>query len=142
MSSTRGEVIVLAEDDALLRHTVGEVLRMQGYVVETAPEGRAALSLLQTLPRVDLLLTDIMMPGGMNGVQLACAARGLSAGLRIMFATGYSDKHVLDQWPETLDVIHKPFSLDELCRRVADRMKELGGPARAPQLTRQQWGLV
>ena len=124
--SARGEVIVVAEDDALLRHTVGEALRMQGYVVETAANGHAALGLLRTLPRVDLLLTDIMMPGGMNGIELARAARGLSAGLRIMFASGFSDKDMLAQWPETLDVVNKPFSLDELCGRVGARLREGG----------------
>ena len=122
----RGEVIVLAEDDALLRHTVGEVLRGAGYVVETAPHGPAALSLLQSLPKTDLLLTDIMMPGGMNGVELAHAARALLPDLRIMFATGYSDKDVLALWPERLDLISKPFNLDELCAHVRER---LAGPA-------------
>ena len=108
----------------MLRHTVGEVLREQGYVVKTARDGSSALTLLQTLPRIDLLLTDVMMPGGMNGVELALAARRLSAGLRIMFATGYSAQDVLAQWHEKLDVISKPFSLDELCRRVRARMHE------------------
>ena len=117
-----GDVIVLVEDDALLRHTIGEALRARGYVVETAPEGRAALMLLQTLPRVDLLFTDIMMPGGMNGIELARAARAISGQLNIMFATGYSDANVLAQWPERFDLLTKPFNLDELCSRVGARL--------------------
>jgi PAS domain S-box-containing protein len=113
----KGEIILVAEDDALLRHTVSEVLRGQGYTVETAGNGQAALALLRSLNHVDLLLTDIMMPG-MNGVELATAARALMPRLRIMFATGFSDQRVLAQWPETLDVVNKPFALDHLIGRV------------------------
>jgi PAS domain S-box-containing protein len=118
----RHETIVLAEDDALLRQTVGDVLRAQGYRVETAQDGPAALALLRDLPHIDLLLTDVMMPGGMNGVELARAARLELPGLRVMFATGFSDQKILAQWPHTLDVINKPFSLNTLIRRVAARL--------------------
>ena len=119
-----GQIVVLAEDDALLRQTVGDVLRGQGYIVETACDGPAALVLLNTLPHVDLLLTDVMMPGGMNGVDLAKAARLGAPGLRIMFATGFSDQKILAQWPEELDVVNKPFTLDVLIKRVAARLRQ------------------
>jgi PAS domain S-box-containing protein len=117
-----GETIVFAEDDALLRHTVSEILRGHGYVVETAASGAEALDLLRSLTRIDLLLTDIMMPGGMNGVELALAARRIDPDLRVMFATGYSDQDILAQWPEALDVVNKPFALDQLISRVATRL--------------------
>jgi CheY-like chemotaxis protein len=119
-----GETIVFAEDDALLRHTVSEILRGSGYVVETATCGAAALDLLASLPHVDLLLTDVMMPGGMNGVELALAARRSRPGLRVMFATGYSDQDVLTHWPEALDVMSKPFALEQLVSRIASRLAE------------------
>ena len=121
-TSGRGETIVFAEDDALLRHTVSEILRGHGYVVQAASSGAAALDLLGTLPHVNLLLTDVMMPGGMNGVDLALAARLAHPGLRIMFATGYSDQDVLAHWPETLDVVNKPFALEHLIGRIAARL--------------------
>ena len=118
-----GEIIVLAEDDALLRQTVGDVLRAQGYQVETAANGPSALMLLQSLPHVDLLLTDVMMPGGMNGVELARAARLADPGLRVMFATGFSDQKILAQWPDALDVVSKPFTLETLTTRIAASLR-------------------
>jgi CheY-like chemotaxis protein len=119
---SQGGVIVLAEDDALLRHTVSEVLRSQGYIVETACDGVSALALLNTLPAVDLLLTDVMMPGGMNGVELALSAREVAPELTIMFATGFSDQRLLELWPEALDVINKPFAVDLLISRIESAM--------------------
>jgi PAS domain S-box-containing protein len=120
----RGGTIIVAEDDALLRHTVSEVLRAQGYVVEVAADGPAALALLRARPDTELLLTDVMMPGGMNGVDLAKAARRASPKLKIIFATGYSDQRVLAEWPEALDVVNKPFALDVLIGRISARLAE------------------
>jgi PAS domain S-box-containing protein len=119
----RGEIIVLAEDDALLRQTIGDMLSAQGYAVEIAANGPAALALLQRLPRVDLLLTDVMMPGGMNGVELASAARAVIPGLRVMFATGFSDQKILAQWHDVLDVVNKPFTLQTLMTRIAASLR-------------------
>ena len=119
----QGETIIVAEDDALLRHTIGEVLRAQGYQVECADSGAAALALLQARPDAAMLFTDITMPGGMHGVELARLARARLPSLPILFATGYSDQNVLSQWPEALDVINKPFALEELTRRVNARLR-------------------
>jgi PAS domain S-box-containing protein len=118
----QGETIIVAEDDALLRHTIGEILRAQGYRVECADSGAAALALLRARPDAAMLFTDVTMPGGMNGVELAKAARAILPSLPILFATGYSDQHVLSQWPEALDVMNKPFALEELTRRVNARL--------------------
>ena len=117
-----GATIVVAEDDALLRHTISTILRDHGYTVAAAADGPAALALLHKLPAADLLLTDVMMPGGMNGVQLAALARADNPDLLIMFATGFSEQHTLSQWPEKLDVMNKPFSLDDLLGRIAGRL--------------------
>jgi PAS domain S-box-containing protein len=124
-----GQTIVFVEDDALVRHTVSEVLRGAGYVVETAASGAAGLALLGSLERTDLLLTDVMMPGGMTGVELALAARRADPGLRVMFATGYSDQKILAQWPEPLDVVNKPFALEALISRVAAKLDCTAGGA-------------
>jgi PAS domain S-box-containing protein len=119
-----GRVILLAEDDAPLRQTVTELLGSQGYTVEAAPDGPVALALLRILPRVDLLLTDVRMPGGMTGVDLACAARAGHQDLPIIFTTGFSEQTVLAKWPEALDVINKPFELDLLLGRVEAALKK------------------
>jgi len=120
----RGETVLLVEDDPLLRSTVAEGLRGRGYKVIEAPDGRTALAALNRGTSVDFLFTDVMMPGGLNGVAVARAARGLRADLKIMFATGYSDRQVLAEWPEQLDLVQKPYSLETLASRIATRLQQ------------------
>jgi PAS domain S-box-containing protein len=120
----RGETVLLVEDDALLRQTVADGLRQRGYHVIEAADGNAALTALIRGTEVDFLFTDIMMPGGLNGVAVARAARGLRADLKIMFATGYSDRQVLAEWPEALDLVQKPYSLETLATRIAARLRQ------------------
>jgi PAS domain S-box-containing protein len=114
-----GEVILLAEDDPLLRETVTLALENQGYAVIGAADGDTALALLRQGGKVDLLFTDVMMPGGLNGVALAQAARALRPSLKILFASGYSERQVLEVWPEGLDLLAKTYSLEALSSRVA-----------------------
>jgi PAS domain S-box-containing protein len=120
----RGETVLLVEDDTLLRNTVAEGLRQRGYKVIEAQDGSAALATLNRGATVDFLFTDIMMPGDLNGVAVARAARTLRANLKIMFATGYSDREVLAEWPEALDLVQKPYSLDTLVTRISTRLHE------------------
>jgi len=115
----QGETILFVEDDALLRETVAEALEHQGYTVISTANGAAALHALEQGGKIDLLFTDVMMPGDLNGVGLARAARAQRPDLKIMFASGYSDRQVLAAWPETLDLIPKPYSLDTLAARIA-----------------------
>jgi CheY-like chemotaxis protein len=115
----RGETILVAEDDALVRDTVAESLRDLGYTVISAADGGLALAKLEGGAGVDLLFTDVTMPGPLNGVALALAARMRQPQLKILFTTGYSDRDVLAQWPEPLDVLQKPFNQGELARRIA-----------------------
>ncbi len=119
-----GETVLLVEDDTLLRQTVADGLRQRGYRVIEAADGNAALAALDRGGHVDFLFTDVMMPGGLNGVAVARAARGLRADLKIMFATGYSDRQVLAEWPETLDLVQKPYSLETLATRIAARLHQ------------------
>jgi PAS domain S-box-containing protein len=118
----RGETILFVEDHTLLRETITEALQHQGYTVITAADAAGALNVLHEGARVDLLFTDIVMPGEMNGVQLAMAARAQRAELKIMFASGYSDRSVLEPWTEKLDLVAKPYTLEQLAERIALRL--------------------
>jgi PAS domain S-box-containing protein len=118
----RGETILVVEDDALLRHTVSAALEDHGYAVIATPHGAAALAVLESGRKLDLLFTDVMMPGGMSGVDVAMAARAARPELKVIFATGYSDRRTLEQWPETLDLIPKPYALTEVAQRIARRL--------------------
>jgi CheY-like chemotaxis protein len=119
-----GETILLVEDDALLRHTVAGALEDEGYVVIAAQNGAAAVAAIESGRRIDLLFTDVMMAGGLNGVQVARAARRARPDLKVIFATGYSDRMVLADWPEPLDLLAKPYALKEMAARIATRIAE------------------
>ena len=127
VAAGHGETILVVEDDALLRHTVAIALEEYGYQVVATANGAAALAALATGQHFDLLLTDVMMPGGMNGVDVARAARASRANLKIMFATGYSDRKVLAPWPEPLDLLSKPYTPAEMAQRVAARLAAVDG---------------
>jgi CheY-like chemotaxis protein len=118
----RGETILFVEDDALLRETITEALQQQGYSVISAADAGAALQVLNAGSPLDLLFTDIVMPGELNGVGLAQAARAQRPDLKIMFASGYSDRSVLAEWTEALDLVAKPYSLEALAVRISSRL--------------------
>ncbi len=115
----QGQRILLAEDDPLLRATVCEALAEQGYRVTAAENADEALAKIGKEGEFALLFTDIRMPGTLDGVGLALAARQLRPDLRILFATGYSERAALDRWPEPIELLPKPFTLQRLLATVS-----------------------
>ncbi len=115
-----GETILVVDDEPTVRMLVVEVLDEAGYAWIEAADGRTALSLLQSAPRVDLLITDVGLPGGMNGRQLADAARVLRPDLKVLFITGYAANAVVGNGclEPGMQLLTKPFSMDALARRV------------------------
>jgi len=119
-----GEHILLVEDDDLVRHTMAEALRGRGYRVTSACNGIEALGLFDTVPEPDfaLMFTDIVMPGGINGVDLANRARKRRPALPVLFATGYSSASTLAAWPEPVDLLPKPYSPEQAAARIAAKL--------------------
>ncbi|MEY9189498.1 hybrid sensor histidine kinase/response regulator [Bradyrhizobium ottawaense] len=118
------ETILVVEDDADLRAYVSDALKDVNYRVISAPSAQAALTtLLQDVPRVDLLLTDVVMPG-INGRELGRRAQQIRPGLRILYMTGYSRNAVLHQGrlEEGVDLLEKPISLAKLALRVREML--------------------
>ncbi|WP_244652074.1 hybrid sensor histidine kinase/response regulator [Pseudomonas sp. CFBP 13710] len=115
-----GETIVLIDDEGTLRQMVGEALREKGYRVLEAANGVEGLSLVQGGLKADLLITDIGLPGGLDGRQVADAAWAMEPGLKVLFITGYVDQTAaMDELPEAVaHVLTKPFSLDHLIHTV------------------------
>jgi two-component system cell cycle sensor histidine kinase/response regulator CckA len=114
------EGVLLADDEETIRSLVGEVLTRSGYKVFAAPNGDEAIRLLaQHVGEIDLLLTDVVMPG-MGGPDLARAAARLSPNLRVLYTSGYASEP--DEAFEDPDVafIGKPFSPMELVSKVRD----------------------
>ena len=96
------------------------MLEELSYAVIEAADGTAGLRVLQSSARIDLLITDVGLPGGMNGRQLADAARQLRSGLRVLFITGYADNAAVGNGhlEPGMHVLTKPFSMEALASRV------------------------
>ncbi|WP_427026498.1 PAS domain-containing protein (plasmid) [Aureimonas ureilytica] len=116
-----GQTVLVVDDEALVRMLIVEVLENLGYAALEAEDGPSALAELRRGGRIDLLVTDVGLPNGMNGRQVAEAARELRPDLKVLFVTGYAEGTVLN--PEHLgpdtQVVTKPFALDDLARRIA-----------------------
>jgi len=115
-----GELILLVEDDDALRSYTSQILAELGYHVIQAAEGRAALEILAERDDVDLLFTDVVMPGGMNGRELADQARQLRPGMRVLFTTGYTRNAIVHhgRLDPGVNLIGKPYSFDELAVKI------------------------
>lgn len=112
------ETILVVEDDADLRETVVTALSQLGYRALPAANAEFALKLLTGAERIDLLFTDVMMPGGTLGPTLAKRARELRPDIEVLFTTGYVDTGVLGNTLAGMDVIHKPYRNEELAIRI------------------------
>ena len=119
-SAGQGETIVLIEDEPALREIVEEVLREAGYRVITAQDGPTGLQILNSDTRVDLLVTDVGLPGGLNGRQVADAARLQRPGLKVLFVTGYADTAAVGngRLAPGMEVITKPFEIGALAYKI------------------------
>ncbi|QUD89605.1 hybrid sensor histidine kinase/response regulator [Phenylobacterium montanum] len=124
-----GRVLVV-DDDVEVASLTGQLLEGCGYTVKLVPGAKVALDLLEAGEPVDLLFSDIIMPGGMNGVELAEAVRRRFPGLPILLATGYSDAGPLAT-AKGLQIIAKPYDADALCLRVREIMLSAAQGSRA-----------
>ena len=115
-----GAVVLLVEDELAVRMIVAEVLSDLGYTVLKADNSQSGLRIVETRARIDLLLTDVGLPGGMNGRQLADAAREQRPGLKVLFLTGYAENAAVGngRMEHGMEVMTKPFDLDKLVAKV------------------------
>jgi CheY-like chemotaxis protein len=121
------ETILVVEDDADLRAYVSDLLRDLNYRIFTASSAQAALTiLLQEEPKVDLLLTDVVMPG-INGRELGRRAQQVRPGIKILYMTGYSRNAVVHQGrlDEGVELLEKPISQAKLALRVREMLDRL-----------------
>jgi len=114
------ETILVVEDDDALRSYTVETLAELGYRVLPATNGAAALEILDSGNDIDLLFTDVVMPGGLNGRQLADEAVRRRPGLKVLFTTGYTRNAIVHhgRLDPGVEMVGKPFSSDELIRKV------------------------
>ncbi|WP_311970315.1 ATP-binding protein [Pseudomonas baltica] len=116
----QGETVLVIDDEPTVRMLITEVLEDLGYTALEAADGATGLEVLQRNPQIDLLVTDVGLPGGINGRQVADAGRTLRPDLKVLFITGYA--HNAATWEEQLapgmHLLTKPFSMDDLTSRI------------------------
>ena len=114
------ETILIVDDREDVAELARTILRDFGYVTLVASNAREALEILDSSERVDLLFTDLIMPGGMNGVLLAREARRRQPRLKVLLATGYAEASLerTDVGGSEFDLLNKPYRRTELIRRV------------------------
>ncbi|NML06137.1 CHASE3 domain-containing protein [Sphingomonas sp. G-3-2-10] len=115
----RGEVVLVVEDEERVRQLSVETLRELGYAVVHAGTPNAALELIRSEPRIDLLFTDVVMPE-MNGRQLAERAVAMRPGLKVLYTTGYTRNSIVHNGVLDHDVhfLAKPFTIAQLAGKV------------------------
>jgi CheY-like chemotaxis protein len=114
-----GRTILLVEDEEDVRELTAEQLRTLGYRVLEAQTGAAAIRVVQTGAQIDLLVSDVGLPGGMNGKQVAETVRRHRPGLPVILITGYAGGDPLPG----LDVLRKPFDFSLLADAVRARLQ-------------------
>jgi CheY-like chemotaxis protein len=119
----KAPVILIAEDEPAVRAVAERCLAQRGYRVRSAPDGESALRLASEIEELDLLLTDVVMPG-MNGRQLAEALAQVHPRTPVLFMTGYTDDTALRLGIEThqVRILSKPFTPDGLAAAVEEAM--------------------
>jgi CheY-like chemotaxis protein len=112
------EKILLVEDDADVRMVARDVLEASGYEIWEASNGLEALNVWKTnAAQIDLLLTDVIMPGGLNGRELSDQLRKERPGLKVILMTGYSPDLMVKIQPQC-HILTKPFSMEGLTETV------------------------
>ena len=122
--SVKGTILVI-DDEASLRVVMADILMDIGFEVLEAHDGPSALRILESDVRLELLVTDVGLPGGMNGRQVADAARSRYPRLNVLFVTGYAENAAIGNGliAPGMQVMTKPFSIDDFARRVTEMTK-------------------
>jgi PAS domain S-box-containing protein len=128
-ASSGNEKILLVEDDDLVRTHVDSQLRAFGYRVIAVSNGPEALEALKQIDDFDMLFTDVVMPRGMNGRQLAAEARLLWPDLPVLFTSGYTENAIIHhgRLDPGVHLVNKPYRREELARKVREVLDEARG---------------
>jgi CheY-like chemotaxis protein len=120
-----GETVLVVDDETTARMLMVEVLEEVGYLAVEAGDGPAGLKIPQSDARIDLLVTDVGLPGGMNGRQLADAARVTRPGLKVLFVTGYAENAAVGNGllDAGMHVLAKPFAMSEFGSKVREMIE-------------------
>ena len=123
-----GQTVLVVDDESTIRDLIDEVLGDLGYTVIGAGDGASGLKVLQSGAKVDLLITDVGLPNGLNGRQVADAARSLRPAMKVLFITGYAENAAVGNGhlEPGMELLTKPFTLDALAMKVSDMLRPVG----------------
>jgi len=118
--SKQAETVLVVDDEAIVRMLLTDVLEDLGHTAIEAGDSASGLKVLQSDVRIDLLVTDVGLPGGMNGRQMADAARLIRPDLKLLFITGYAENSIFSagKFPPGMAVLTKPFAMDTISARI------------------------
>jgi PAS domain S-box-containing protein len=118
-SASREKILVVEDDDAVRALSVDSLTEL-GYAVLQAHDGPSALRLVEEHPDIDLLFTDVVLPGGLNGAQVAASAAAIAPRLKVLFTTGYARNAIVHQGrlDSGVQLLTKPYTFDELARKI------------------------
>jgi signal transduction histidine kinase/CheY-like chemotaxis protein len=124
-SPGQGETVLLVEDEPTVRMLIADILDDLGYSAIEASDSMAGLKVLQSDVRIDLLVTDVGLPGGMNGRQMAEAGRVSRPDLKVLFVTGYAENSLLrhGQLPPGMEVQTKPFEVEAMATHIREMIR-------------------
>jgi len=119
-----GETVMIVDDEATVRMLVSEVLTENSYRILEAHDATSAMKILNSNQPVDLLITDVGLPGNMNGRQLADAARAMRQGLKVLFITGYAENAAVGNGhlERGMEILTKPFPMTTLANKVREML--------------------
>ena len=120
--SAAGGTVLVVDDEPAIRALIADAVADLGYTTIEAGDGASGLAILQAQPAIRLLITDVGLPRGMNGRQLADAARAERPELEVLFITGYAENAVIgnNQLERGMHVLTKPFAMDVLISRIRE----------------------
>ena len=116
----QGETVMVVEDDPEVRTLSVALLSSFGYQILEAADGESAIEILDSAPRVNLLFTDVVLPGGMSGPELAAEVQDRFPGVAVLYTSGYTDLANVDRSTlgEDAELLQKPYRKADLARKV------------------------
>jgi CheY-like chemotaxis protein len=124
-AAEHGETVLVVDDEPTVRMLIGDTLSELGYEGLEAADAASGLKILQSEVKIDLLITDVGLPGGMNGKQMADAARANRPDLKVLFITGFAENAISNGHLEGgMHVMSKPFAMERLATRIRSIIEE------------------
>lgn len=128
VASEKQYTVLLVEDEPMMRSLISELLKDLGYKVLEAGDSTIGLKILQSDLPIDLLISDVGLPGGLNGLQMADAGRVKRPALNVLFITGYAESPAIDHdhLPHGMQIMTKPFDMESLIFHIKSLIETPG----------------